>query len=57
MEQRFASQDIPLPDYWGGYVMRPERMEFWQGRPSRMHDRFSYNRQPDGSWKLDRLSP
>jgi pyridoxamine 5'-phosphate oxidase len=50
-------EDIPLPPFWGGFVLRPERIEFWQGRASRMHDRFSYTRQPDGSWKLERLSP
>jgi pyridoxamine 5'-phosphate oxidase len=49
--------DVPLPSNWGGYVLRPERIEFWQGRPSRLHDRFGYTRQPDNSWKLERLSP
>lgn len=49
--------DIPLPPNWGGYVLKPERIEFWQGRPGRMHDRLCYIRQPDNSWKLDRLSP
>ena len=49
--------DVPLPPNWGGYVLKPERMEFWQGRPSRLHDRFCYTRQPDNSWKLDRLAP
>lgn len=49
--------DVPLPPNWGGYVLRPQRMEFWQGRPSRLHDRFQYVKQPDGSWKLERLAP
>jgi len=49
--------DVPLPPNWGGYVLKPERIEFWQGRLSRLHDRFCYTRQPDNSWKLDRLSP
>lgn len=49
--------DIPLPPNWGGYALKPERVEFWQGRPGRMHDRFSYTRQPDNSWKLERLAP
>jgi pyridoxamine 5'-phosphate oxidase len=49
--------DVPLPPNWGGFVLKPERIEFWQGRPSRMHDRFSYTRQPDNSWKLERLAP
>ena len=49
--------DVPLPPNWGGYVLKPERIEFWQGRLNRLHDRFCYTRQPDNSWKLDRLSP
>jgi len=50
-------RDVPLPPNWGGFVLKPEWIEFWQGRPSRLHDRFRYTRQPDGSWKLDRISP
>jgi pyridoxamine 5'-phosphate oxidase len=50
-------QEVPIPPHWGGYVLAPERIEFWQGRPSRLHDRFVYTRQADGSWKIDRLSP
>jgi pyridoxamine 5'-phosphate oxidase len=49
--------EIPLPPNWGGYVLKPERLEFWQGRLNRLHDRFCYTRQPDNSWKLERLSP
>jgi pyridoxamine 5'-phosphate oxidase len=49
--------DVPLPPNWGGFVLKPDRLEFWQGRPSRLHDRFRYGRQPDGSWQVDRLSP
>ena len=56
MESKFPG-DVPLPPNWGGYILRPDRIEFWQGRPSRLHDRFSYVRQADGSWKIDRLSP
>lgn len=48
---------IPLPPNWGGFVLAPARVEFWQGRPSRLHDRFSYAKQADGSWTLERLSP
>ncbi|HZT22042.1 MAG TPA: pyridoxamine 5'-phosphate oxidase [Verrucomicrobiae bacterium] len=48
---------VPLPPNWGGFVLRPERIEFWQGRPNRLHDRFQYTRQPDGSWKQERLAP
>ncbi len=56
MEQQFP-QAVPLPPNWGGFVLRPERIEFWQGRPSRLHDRFSYTRQSEGGWKVERLSP
>jgi pyridoxamine 5'-phosphate oxidase len=56
MSVKFTGE-IPLPPNWGGYVLKPERVEFWQGRLSRMHDRFCYIRQSDNSWKLDRLSP
>jgi len=55
-EKKFPG-DVPKPPNWGGYILKPERIEFWQGRPSRMHDRFTYTRQADGSWKIDRLSP
>lgn len=47
---------IPLPPYWGGFVLKPEWIEFWQGRPNRLHDRFRY-RKDGKSWKIDRLSP
>jgi pyridoxamine 5'-phosphate oxidase len=56
LAEKFPS-DVPLPPNWGGFVLRPERIEFWQGRPSRLHDRFCYTRQPDNSWKLERLAP
>lgn len=56
MEERFAGQTIPLPPHWGGYRVRPSRMEFWQGRPNRLHDRFRYTRQ-DNAWCLERLAP
>jgi pyridoxamine 5'-phosphate oxidase len=49
--------EIPRPPNWGGFVLQPDRMEFWQGRPGRLHDRFRYLRQPDGSWRLERLAP
>ena len=55
-EARFPEK-IPMPPYWGGYLLMPSRIEFWQGRPSRLHDRFCYTRQPDGNWTLERLSP
>ncbi|HEV2691615.1 MAG TPA: pyridoxamine 5'-phosphate oxidase [Verrucomicrobiae bacterium] len=56
LEQKFPGE-VPLPPNWGGFILKPERIEFWQGRPSRLHDRFSYLRQADGSWKVERLSP
>jgi len=56
LEKKFP-QDVPLPPNWGGFILKPERIECWQGRPSRLHDRFSYTRQADDSWKLDRLAP
>jgi pyridoxamine 5'-phosphate oxidase len=45
------------PEHWGGYLVRPEAVEFWQGRDSRMHDRFLYTRGPAGGWKIERLAP
>jgi pyridoxamine 5'-phosphate oxidase len=56
LEHKFPNE-VPLPPHWGGFVLAPERIEFWQGRPSRLHDRFCYFRKPDGSWKIERLSP
>ena len=56
LEKKFPGE-IPLPSNWGGFVLRPERIEFWQGRPSRLHDRFHYTRAADGAWKVERLSP
>ncbi|MDR3459053.1 MAG: pyridoxamine 5'-phosphate oxidase [Verrucomicrobiae bacterium] len=56
LEKKFPGE-VPLPPNWGGFILRPERIEFWQGRPSRLHDRFSYIRQADDSWKIERLSP
>jgi pyridoxamine 5'-phosphate oxidase len=56
---RFAGQSpLPRPPHWGGYVLRPTRVEFWQGRPSRLHDRLVYELLPDGhTWKISRLAP
>jgi pyridoxamine-phosphate oxidase len=56
LSERFAGHEIPLPPHWGGYRVRPERFEFWQGRPNRLHDRFRYTRENDW-WRLDRLAP
>lgn len=57
MKAKFAANEVPLPSHWGGYRITPETFEFWQGRPSRMHDRFRYSKQADGSWKIERLMP
>jgi pyridoxamine 5'-phosphate oxidase len=50
-------EDPPLPPWWGGYLLSPVRLEFWQNRPNRLHDRFRYSRDEAGSWLLERLSP
>jgi len=57
MTERFGDNPIPLPPHWGGYRVKPDTMEFWQGRPNRLHDRFRYRRQTDGSWLIERLAP
>ena len=49
--------DIPRPEYWGGYRVKPRLIEFWQGRPSRLHDRIRYVLDANGNWQIDRLSP
>jgi pyridoxamine 5'-phosphate oxidase len=49
--------DLPLPDDWGGYALRPRWIEFWENRPDRLHDRLRYRRKPDGGWRIERLSP
>lgn len=54
---RFAKNEIPLPPNWGGYRLVPAEIEFWQGRPSRLHDRLRYSLQKNRSWKIERLSP
>lgn len=56
-EKEFVGRDVPAPPYWGGYLLAPIRLEFWQGRPNRLHDRFEYVKQADGSWRIQRLSP
>jgi pyridoxamine 5'-phosphate oxidase len=57
LNEKFGTGPIPLPDFWGGYRLLPNTIEFWQGRSSRLHDRILYTHQPDGSWKIERLEP
>lgn len=57
VEARYDGRDVPVPEEWGGYVVRPEAVEFWQGRPGRMHDRLVYRRTPEGGWRTERLAP
>ena len=58
IETRFAETDpIPLPDFWGGYRVVPRTIEFWQGRASRLHDRFRYTKAQSGTWAIERLAP
>ncbi len=56
-EKKYKSKEIPRPPYWGGYLVKPESVEFWQGRPNRMHDRIQYILLEDFSWKIQRLAP
>ena len=56
LEQRFAAADVPVPGFWSGLRVVPDAVEFWQGRPSRLHDRLRY-RAVDGGWLVERLSP
>ena len=56
IKEKFSHGEIPLPSFWGGYRVRPETIEFWQGGPARLHDRFLY-RLDDAAWKIERLSP
>jgi pyridoxamine 5'-phosphate oxidase len=56
LEQQFGDNNIPRPPHWGGYIVKPIQIEFWQGRPSRLHDRMQYTLQ-EGSWVVERLAP
>jgi pyridoxamine 5'-phosphate oxidase len=57
MKNKFANGEVPLPSFWGGYRVRPHKMEFWQGRENRLHDRFVYSLQKNQSWTIERLAP
>ncbi|MBT8377313.1 MAG: pyridoxamine 5'-phosphate oxidase [Bacteroidia bacterium] len=57
LEEKFEGKEVPRPKDWGGYIVKPIEIEFWQGRPNRLHDRIRYQLQKDYSWKIDRLSP
>ena len=56
-EQKFASGEVPLPSFWGGYRLEPESIEFWQSQSDRLHDRFEYTRDTSGEWEITRLAP
>ncbi|HXX41353.1 MAG TPA: pyridoxamine 5'-phosphate oxidase [Chthoniobacterales bacterium] len=57
INERYAGKSVPLPPHWGGFRLNPDRFEFWQGRPNRLHDRFLYSRATDGVWQIHRLAP
>jgi pyridoxamine 5'-phosphate oxidase len=57
LKYKFGAGQIPLPSFWGGYRVSAQTIEFWQGGPDRLHDRFQYTLEPEGSWKIERLAP
>jgi pyridoxamine 5'-phosphate oxidase len=57
MKEKFGRGEIPTPDFWGGYRVEPEMIEFWQGGEHRLHDRFRYSKREDGSWEIEQLQP
>lgn len=57
LEAEYENKDIQRPKHWGGYIVKPVELEFWQGRPNRLHDRIRYQLQSDYNWKIERLAP
>lgn len=57
IKEKFSSGEVPLPSFWGGFRVRPQTIEFWQGGPHRLHDRFQYTRGSDDAWTIERLAP
>jgi len=57
VKSKFSKGEIPLPEFWGGFRVKPHQIEFWQGGANRLHDRFEYNLQDDGAWQIERLAP
>lgn len=57
LEEKYEGKDISRPEYWGGYLVRPVSIEFWQGRPNRLHDRIRFTLNPEYDWVMERLSP
>ncbi|MBU3013233.1 pyridoxamine 5'-phosphate oxidase [Poseidonibacter lekithochrous] len=57
IKRKFVKGEVPFPDFWGGYIIKPVRIEFWQGGQDRLHDRFLYEKDEKGSWSIKRLAP
>ena len=57
LSKEYEAKELKRPEHWGGYIVQPVIVEFWQGRPSRLHDRIQYTLQENGAWKIERLAP